>query len=107
MIDQGRWLLAAVLVAALSALTGCAAVEDRRSAAEQIEDTVMISRVRTALLETDEIDGTRIEVDVFRGNVQLEGVVASATEREAAARIAGDVQGVRSVENNLELEPAT
>jgi osmotically-inducible protein OsmY len=84
---------------------GCASTEDRRSADEQIEDTVTLSRVKTALLASGETDGTRIAVDVFRGRVQLDGAVSSEAERDAATRVAEGVDGVRSVENNLELRP--
>jgi osmotically-inducible protein OsmY len=94
-----RLLLLAVAVA----LSGCATKGDARSAAQQIEDTVLISRVKTALIGSDETDGTRIEVDAFRGRVQLEGSVDSPQEREAATRIAEGIEGVAAVENNLEL----
>jgi osmotically-inducible protein OsmY len=102
-----RFLRPVAALAVVIALAGCAATNpDRRSAAQQIEDTVTISRVKTALLESDDTDGTRIDVEVFRGRVQLDGAVASESERDAATRIAEDVEGVRSVENNLELDQA-
>jgi osmotically-inducible protein OsmY len=94
-----RLLLLAVAVA----LAGCATDGDARSAAQQIEDTVLISRVKTALIGSDETDGTRIEVDAFRGRVQLEGSVDSLQEREAATRIAEGIDGVTAVENNLDV----
>jgi hyperosmotically inducible periplasmic protein len=98
-------LLVTTMVAMGLLLGGCATADDGRTAAQQIEDTVTISRVRTALLGSDHVDGTRIEVDVVRGHVQLEGAVASETERAEATRLAEAVEGVRSVENNLALEP--
>jgi hyperosmotically inducible periplasmic protein len=90
----------------LLALVGCAGT-DHRSARQQIEDTVTLSRVKTALLTSDDTDGTRIDVDVYRGRVQLDGAVASEAERQAAARVAEGIDGVRSVENNLELRPGS
>jgi osmotically-inducible protein OsmY len=84
------------------ALAGCATNGDARSAAQQIEDTVLISRVKTALIGSEETDGARIDVDAFRGRVQLEGSVDSPQEREAATRIAAGVEGVEAVDNHLE-----
>jgi osmotically-inducible protein OsmY len=94
-----------VLMAAWLALVGCATTEDVRSAEEQIGDTVTLSRVKAALLSSDDTDGTRIDVDVFRGRVRLDGAVASQAERKAATRVAEGIEGVRSVRNNLELLP--
>lgn len=94
-----------LMVAALAA--GACAVTDPdttgRTAGEQIDDTVTLSRVKTALLASETTDGANIEVDVYLGRVTLTGVVGSRAGIEAATRVAEAVRGVEAVENNLRL----
>jgi osmotically-inducible protein OsmY len=48
-----------------------------------------------------------INVNSYRGVVQLSGFVDSAEKIERAATAARNVQGVRSVENNIQVKPAS
>ncbi|MFU8817706.1 MAG: BON domain-containing protein [Pseudomonadales bacterium] len=96
-----------LLVCMIAVMAGCAATDPatERTAEQQIDDTVTLSRVKTALLASDETDGADIDVDVYRGRVTLSGVVRSPSSRQAAIRIAEEVRGVDAVEDNLRLTP--
>lgn len=97
-----RLLAAFMLVAALS---GCAATDTRRSAGETVDDATLTSRVKTNLIQDQELKAFQIDVDTYRGVVQLNGFVDSTEAASRASRIADDVPGVVSVQNNLQVKP--
>jgi hyperosmotically inducible protein len=99
-----RTLLAAAFAAAtLAALPACTTDGSRRSVGQTVEDTTLLARVKTALGKSPEVKATDVNVDVRNGVVQLKGRVATAAERTAAERVARDVSGVRSVQNDLQV----
>jgi hyperosmotically inducible protein len=84
-------------------IAGCAGTASQRSTGETVDDGVLTSRVKTALIKNDETKARNIDVEVYRGEVQLNGFVDSAAEKAAAATTARSVQGVQAVRNNLEI----
>lgn len=93
-------LLAAVSVFVVS----CAGTETKSSTGEYIDDSVITAKVKTALLNSPEVSGLSIEVETFRGEVQLSGFVDRKEEREAAGKLAKSVEGVRSVKNDIRVK---
>lgn len=68
------------------------------------DDATLASRVREALQEDAEVKDQKIEVSASDGVVQLSGFVDSGDQTARAATVAGAVDGVRSVDNRLELK---
>jgi len=95
----------AVIVMALLA-TACASTRTQKSAGEQIDDTVITSKVKSALIADPITKAHQIDVEVFRGVVQLNGFVDSAANRDQATKVARGVGGVTEVRNNLQLQTA-
>jgi hyperosmotically inducible periplasmic protein len=93
-------LLAAVSVLAVS----CAGNDTRSSTGEYIDDSVVTAKVKTALLNSPEVSGLSIDVETFRGEVQLSGFVDTADERAEAGKLAKAVPGVRSVKNDIRVK---
>jgi len=93
------WVLTTVLMAS------CAATDTRRSTGEYVDDTTLLTRTKAALINSADTDGMAIDVEVYRGTVQLNGTAKSHEKREAATRVVEGVSGVRAVENNLRVEP--
>lgn len=62
-------------------------------------------RLVDILLKEPKLDMVLVNVTVSGGNVRLWGMVENADEAAAAERAARSVPGVKSVENNLGLEP--
>ena len=93
-------MLAAVSVFAV----GCAGTETRSSTGEYIDDSVITAKVKTALLNSPEVSGLAIDVETFRGEVQLSGFVDTKEEREKAGKLAKAVQGVLSVKNDIRVK---
>lgn len=93
-----KGLFAGCLVALLSA---CTATDTRKTIGEGIDDSVLATKVKSALLADEVTDGLDVDVEVFRGRVQLNGFVDDAAEVPAASAIVRDIDGVVSLSNNL------
>ncbi len=94
-------LLAAGSLLVLSGTTGCSSSPTKASTGEYIDDSVITTRVKTALLKDDVTPGTAIKVDTFKGVVQLSGFVDTVVQKERAATVAGGVPGVTGIVNNI------
>ncbi|MDX1952792.1 MAG: BON domain-containing protein [Verrucomicrobiota bacterium] len=98
--------LGTVLTAiSITVLTGCAGGADKRSTGQLLDDTALHAKVKAALVNDPEISGTKVDVDVERGVVRLSGPAANQQAKTKAEELVWGVQGVRAVENNLELTP--
>lgn len=69
------------------------------------DDRTISEEVRSALASNPETESSRIQVSTSDGVVQLAGFVNSEEQRAAAGSVAGTVQGVRHVDNDLRLTP--
>ncbi|WP_342347219.1 BON domain-containing protein [uncultured Nitrospira sp.] len=85
-------------------MVGCAGGPQSESFGEHIDDSVITTKVKTALLSDPEVSGTDINVTTFKGRVQLNGLVNDAQQIDQAARLARRVGGVQAVENNLSIK---
>jgi len=108
-------LMTAALMAAGLALSGCAHRNDNsasaggsRSAGEFTSDAALTTKVKTALAKDAGLGtATNINVQSYRGVVQLNGFVNSREQIRSAGDVAGRVDGVTKVENNLQVKPAS
>lgn len=64
-------------------------------------DAAITMRVQAKYAEDDVVKGRHIDVDTANGVVTLKGSVDSAAEKQAAERIASQIDGVRRVDNRL------
>ncbi|HTT00543.1 MAG TPA: BON domain-containing protein [Steroidobacteraceae bacterium] len=100
----------AMLVAALAAgtiLGGCVTTQPSESNAQAIDDSTITANVKSALIQDPSTRARNISVNTLRGTVELSGFVDSTAERHEAANIASRVAGVRSVENQLQINGET
>jgi hyperosmotically inducible protein len=97
-------LLAVVAAAATLALAACA-TDTQRSAGQVIQDQAIETHVKAALIDAPDVAAGKVEVETYKGVVQLTGVVASQKEADAAAAAAKKVPGVVSVKNELRVQP--
>lgn len=91
------------LFVGIFALAGCAATDTRSGTGEYIDDTVITTKVKAAIFNDDELRASEVNVETFRGRVQLSGFVSSQDHIDRAVRIAGDVEGVTEVTNSMRL----
>ena len=85
-------------------MLGCAGGPQSASFGEHVDDSVITSKVKTALLRSPGVSGLDISVQTFKGRVQLNGLVENAQQIEEATKLAREVNGVVTVENNLALK---
>lgn len=98
----------AVPLIALSAAlisAGCAGTEHSRSTGTYLDDKAIGAKVKAALIDDDLVNGLDVNVDTFRGEVQLSGFVNTQEQKEHASEIARNVPGVVAVRNNVALKP--
>lgn len=93
--------MAGVLAAALS---GCAGTQSKESTGEMLDDSVITTKVKSALLAEKAVDSTTISVETFKGRVLLAGYVKSPDQRQRAEGVARSVGGVKAVNNKLEVK---
>lgn len=84
-------------------LAACASTDKEASAGEFIDDTVLTARIKAALVKDPVVSALAVNVESFKGAVQLSGFVRTAAERDRAVQIANDVPGVTQVFNSIQL----
>jgi hyperosmotically inducible periplasmic protein len=98
-------ILVAALVSGATAVittaTGCAGDRYDRSTGQYIDDKSLIARVEHALNDNPDYKFDGVNVDSFRGEVQLSGFVNTSDQKAKAYDIAKQVQGVQEVINNI------
>jgi len=93
----------------LSGAAANAAIPDgpaNERTAQQSSDAMLAAKVKTELAKDDETKARKINVEVYRGQVQLSGYVAAPEHKAAATRVATNVPGVLGVQNNLQIQGA-
>jgi osmotically-inducible protein OsmY len=76
-----------------TALAGCAGSATKESTGGYIDDTVVTTKVKTALFNDKDIKSSEISVQTFKGRVQLSGFVSSAESRRSHTPSAGRANG--------------
>lgn len=83
------------------ALAACGATPTREGTGEYVDDSVVTTKVKAALLKDPVVSGLAVNVETFKGVVQLSGFVKTAAERGRAAQLASEVAGVQKVKNDI------
>ena len=97
--------LPAMLVAAVLATTmGCASTRTHESTGQYVDDTVITTRVKAVILDEPGLKSAEINVETFKGVVQLSGFVSSQANINRAAELARAVKGVTSVKNDMRVK---
>jgi len=89
---------------AFATLVGCAGTATRESTGEYIDDSVITGRVKVALVEDPVVKATEVNVETFRGRVQLSGFVSNLQARDRAVQIARGIPGVTAVRNDMRIK---
>ena len=97
--------LAAALVMGMT-LAACAGTATTKSTGDVIDDAWIATKVKSKLIDDPLTKARDIQVETFKGTVQLSGFADSQAEVDRAVQIAGSTQGVTSVRNNITLKTA-
>jgi osmotically-inducible protein OsmY len=93
---------AGILVVATA--LGCASTAKQEGTGEYVDDTVITTKVKAAVLNEPTLKSAEINVETFKGVVQLSGFVSSRAAESKAVEVAGGVPGVKSVKNDMRLK---
>jgi len=90
-----------VCVGLITAFVGCTATRKQESAGEFVDDSVITTKVKAEMFNEAALKSFQIDVETFKGTVQLSGFVDSAQNAKKAGEVARRVKGVVSVKNDL------
>ncbi|UTF50738.1 BON domain-containing protein [Desulfomicrobium sp. ZS1] len=85
----------------LASLMSCAGTDTKQSTGQYVDDSAITAKVKAAIFDEDSLKSRQINVETFKGVVQLSGFVDSPRNSSKAEQIARDVDGVKSVINNI------
>ncbi len=100
-MQKSKGLMGAVVVILSLVMVACAATRTQKSPGEQVDDSITTGRVKAALIADPVTKAHQIDVDTFKGTVQLNGFVDTAASKSRASEVAKGTKGVMSVHNNL------
>ena len=89
---------------ALATTFGCASTRTSESTGQYVDDTAITAKVKTAILEEKTLKSAEINVETFKGRVQLSGFVSSRASIDRALVVAQGVNGVTSVANDMRVK---
>ena len=96
--------VAFVFAILLASLFGCAGTSTKEGTGEYVDDTVITTKVKTAIFNEPSLKSAEINVETFKGTVQLTGFVSSRADINKAVDVARGVPGVTSVRNDMRLK---
>jgi len=88
----------------MAALMGCAGTTTREGTGEYVDDSVITTKVKAAIFNEPTLKSSEINVETFKGTVQLSGFVSSRADIDRAAALARGVSGVVTVRNDMRLK---
>jgi hyperosmotically inducible protein len=103
-MKHSNFLSAAFLVAVCTVALGCAGSRTQESTGEYLSDTWITTKVKAALVDDSVVKATEVNVETFKGVVQLSGFVSSDAAMDQAVVVARNIEGVTSVKNDMQIK---
>jgi hyperosmotically inducible protein len=104
MKQLNKYFSAIFLSVLLVSFLGCASTPKQEGTGEYVDDTVITTKVKAAIFNEPTLKSTEINVETFKGIVQLSGFVSSQDGIDKAVSLTRSVKGVVSVKNNMRLK---
>ena len=104
MKHAGKLLSAIFVAVSLVSVVGCASGPQKEGTGEYIDDTAITTKVKAAIFNEPTLKSAEINVETFKGVVQLSGFVKERADIDKAASVARSVSGVKSVKNDMRLK---
>ena len=93
-----------LFAASLVVITGCASTAKHEGTGEYVDDAVITTKVKAVILNEPTLKSSEINVETFKGTVQLSGFVSSSANIDKAVEVTRTVKGVTSVKNDMRLK---
>lgn len=100
----GKYLSALFMAVMLITAVGCASTSKQEGTGEYVDDTLITTKVKAAVLNDPMLKSAEINVETFKGVVQLSGFVSSQAAANKAVEVARSVGGVKSVRNDMRMK---
>ncbi len=104
MKQLGKLLSAVFLAVTLVSFVGCASTSKQASTGQYMDDSVITTKVKTAIFNEPDLKSLEINVETFKGVVQLSGFVSSQAAINKAVQVTRAVGGVKSVKNDMRIK---
>lgn len=99
-----KYFSAIFLAVTLTFVVGCTSTSTQEGTGEYIDDSVITTKVKVAMLNEPTLKVAEINVETFKGVVQLSGFVNSQADINKAIDVARSVAGVKSVKNDMRIK---
>ncbi|MDZ4200830.1 MAG: BON domain-containing protein [Gallionella sp.] len=102
-MKQLKYFSAFFMMLALLFSLGCASTPGQEGTGEYVDDSVITTKVKAAIFNEPTLKSIEINVETYKGIVQLSGFVNSSADISKAVEVARSVKGVVSVKNDMRL----
>jgi len=85
-------------------LVGCASTPGQSGTGEFIDDSVITTKVKAAIFNEPTLSAYEINVETYKGIVQLSGFVSSRADINKAIQVTRTVKGVKSVKADMQIK---
>lgn len=103
-MNQFKRIATVFLAALMLAVVGCAGTATHESTGEYVTDSWITTKVKAVLVESPAVKATEVNVETFKGAVQLSGFVSTQSAMNEAVRLTRDIKGVTSVKNDMRIK---
>lgn len=97
-------LFAVMFAVVMLTLAGCASTQKSEGTGEYVDDSVITTKVKAVFVNDPALKARDINVETYKGVVQLSGFVGSSDEADRAVRVTKGIKGVTSVKNDMRLK---
>ncbi len=99
-----RKLASVAGIVLMATALGCASTSTSEGTGEYVDDSVITTKVKTAIFNEPTLKSTEINVETFKGTVQLSGFVSTYANINTAVQVARGVNGVKAVRNDMRVK---
>ena len=103
-MKQVKLVSAVFMAVLLVSFLGCAGTSQKEGTGEYVDDSVITTKVKSTIFHEPGLKSSEINVETFKGVVQLTGFVNSQADINRAVELARSVSGVKSVKNDMRLK---
>ena len=103
-MKQLKYISTIIFAVILATALGCASTPKQESTGELFDDSVITTKVKAAVFNEPSLKSAEINVETFKGVVQLSGFVSTEADIKKAAEVARNIKGVTSVKNDMRVK---
>jgi len=93
-----------VVAVAITAMAGCVSTSTHESTGQYFDDSAITAKVKAAIFDDPSLKSAEINVETFKGRVQLSGFVTSQESINRAVAVTQGIRGVISIRNDMRIK---